>query len=765
MKLRLKIAATFFLLISTIIFNGCIDPPPISNSIIISGIITDTNKALLSNVKVTVTYNSTKAVLSDENGKYSLSDIPASTLITLHIEKAGFTEQQHEITTTTSVMVLNYELSREGDNLTINGLVLDIFGEPLAGATVVSGVASTQSDAFGAYSLGVSTSENINVTATHPMYAANSRKVDVSSGDNLTLNLNLAPIDASAIFDVRDGALIKTKGAQVNLAANSIVNEDGSIYAGNVVANAAFNQVSSSLGKKAFPGDYMGVQSNGEETVLQSYGFIDVTLADEAGNPLKLAEGETATLTYPMDDNISATPASIPLWYYDIVNGSWIEDGIAHYDAVTNSYSGQVSHFTTWNLDAKVASADLSGCIVDVNGAAIQSASVTVTAQGWNRSFVNYSDTGQFTLLNAPANLELSLVAEVNGKISSVKRFTLVANQHLDALGQCLVVELNVSELSMIVKGKLINEQLHGADLDAFYYEWGERRYVDLSVDNNGIITSSPFMKPAFGMLGLHVKINGLGNPVESFYYYPIDEFQAELNIGTIDLRTSEVTGCIVDSQNNPVLAPDYGSNIFIDQPFKSESLSTSSLVSDGSFNIHMFTDGLQHSLYAFNNNNTASVKTTFNANADQINFGVSCLQLNEVIPKGINVSFVTPAPDGVTYSVYYSELEAEINEEGSAFVDTGSEALQLESASTGTFTANKDGVYIAILSHEGYGLDIDYSGIKLHVTLGDEINEVITVPVDTVLDDYPSWYSFQVTVLDGEATFKAINTVELEFF
>lgn len=73
------------------------------------------------------------------------------------------------------------------------------------------------------------------------------------------------------------------------------------------------------------------------------------------GQPLKLASGKTASLSYPKPTG-DGSPSSMPLWYFDAETGQWIEEGLA--TLRDGMYTGTVKHFTDWNLDYKGPSWD-----------------------------------------------------------------------------------------------------------------------------------------------------------------------------------------------------------------------------------------------------------------------------------------------------------------------------------------------------------------------------------------------------------------------
>ena len=101
---------------------------------------------------------------------------------------------------------------------------------------------------------------------------------------------------------------------------------------------------------QTFPGDFQATRTDGSEAFLTSFGVLQVELYSEEGRKLQLAENSEAILTIPVPLSMQQeAPQTIPLWYFDLEEGIWIEDGQAQLQG--NTYKGSVSHFTPWNAD------------------------------------------------------------------------------------------------------------------------------------------------------------------------------------------------------------------------------------------------------------------------------------------------------------------------------------------------------------------------------------------------------------------------------
>jgi len=135
------------------------------------------------------------------------------------------------------------------------------------------------------------------------------------------------------------------------------------------------------------PGDFQAQDpETGETSQIESFGALDLTFEDSAGNPVQLAEGETATLRIPVAERVAAgAPATMPLYFYDEEAGFWVEEGSA--DLMTlpsgeQAYEGTVGHFTTWNADRRSETVQATGCVVDSEGQPL--AGIRIRSEGVN---------------------------------------------------------------------------------------------------------------------------------------------------------------------------------------------------------------------------------------------------------------------------------------------------------------------------------------------------------------------------------------------
>ena len=755
-KLLIALTSIFILLFTTGCENGTL-----------SGQVTDSNGMAVKSAKVVVVSSSrTDATTTDENGEYSVEKLPSGEDVSVTISKELYITHNASVNVSRKISrETTYDAVLELEEVvvivpkgSIKGVITDTAGNILEGARVFSASSETLTDENGTYFLEVNADENTSISAEFNNYAQNSRVVTVEANATTYLNISLVVVDAVETFDASAGATIFTKGATIELPTSYTL-EDGTAYEGQVTAKIAYNRVTSLDGNRAFPGEYTGLQTDGTTTVLQSYGFIDVTLSDDVGNKLKMADGSLATLTYPMDTNIEATPATIPLWYYDITQGIWVEDGVATYDAATNTYSGEVTHFTTWNLDAKVARAQYQSCVVDATGAAVTNAKIKLTTAGWSRTFTNNDATGKFGFINAPSGLSMRVSASLSNYTSLEKVFTLSAGENKNDTN-CLKIDVDVATLNTKVKGRIVFEDGSAVINQYVSIRSGGYYLTDASTDSNGYFITNTFLKPQDGKISVSVSVNIGGKYKTITKEYLLDGNAALNNIGDIVISTAHLDGCVVMSDGSDL--PAKGLYLAIDEPYTYEDNYVSS---DGIFSVLFDKDFLEHTIYVGNWDNSLTVSTDVVFDTNNIDLSSPCLKLEVMpapIPTAVSAS-ITSADSEKYLAVYFEYLTnyeypgvyGDRIIDGEGYWDYSNleigEYIEGNPVTSATFDITKNGVYYIFQKQNNWSI---FDG-TISVTVNG-VTHTVTIPVTD--QDGEAWAGFALEVYKGEIKVIEIN-------
>lgn len=301
----------------------------------------------------------------------------------------------------------NNESNTTGVN--ISGKITDIDGLAISAASVTIGTQVALTDADGIYTISnIEVSPRVSVDVTHPNYLSNSRIVEVNDTD-VTLDIKLGSAKATLTFSSASGGTVSHDGASVILPSNGYVDSNGIPYTGDILVKMSYYPITTLSGRATFPGTFEGIDGN-DTFPIQSYGFMNVELSDTQGNPLNLDGNSSATLTFPRDYNIYPQPDTIPLWYYDTVQGYWVQEGEATRVGYS-SYVGTVMHFTSWNLDAKGPRAELTGCVEDQSGIKVTNAEVQFSSVNWRSRIVPTDENGNISVFNILAGAELTFSA------------------------------------------------------------------------------------------------------------------------------------------------------------------------------------------------------------------------------------------------------------------------------------------------------------------------------------------------------------------
>jgi len=598
----------------------------------VDGTVKDENGNILEQAQVTAIYDGgTQTTFTDVNGQYIINDLDHSGTVSVTVTKDGFIEQTQSAELSSSGVNLNFTLLPDTiippATITVRGVVKEVTGSVLEGVTIRSSLENVTTNEKGEYAISASLTDRISITATLANYAQNSRNVLVSEGDTSFLDITLTKIDKRVVFDVSTGANIFIKGANIIFDGGYIVNLDDSPYTGDVTAKVSVNQASSLVGESIIPGEYIGLQANGSETGLISYGFIDVTLEDSNEEPLRLADGLTATLTYPMDTNIIDTPATLPLWYYDTQKGIWIEDGFATFDVNTNSYTAEVSHFTTWNLASTFESASFSGCIEDSAGNTITDAYVNVSLPGYTGRFKNTDITGDFTISGVPAGQLISVNAYMGTQFSSAETFTLVPGE-TKQLTQCLVLDQDssTSSITTSIKGYILNSDGTPPQGRGNITDSAGKSIGNFAIDTGtGAITfASSFLIPEDGIISIRLNLtNSSGSELVLTKYFSLDFTSTVQDLGTLIFGATTIQGCVQRAD---------GSTLFDLIDMTEGSLSgpyMNAFASDnGIFNFIIEQDFLNHTYFIQADPTPKTVSFTINASQSIIDLGSNCLIL-----------------------------------------------------------------------------------------------------------------------------------------
>lgn len=296
----------------------------------------------------------------------------------------------------------------------ISGRVLDENNQPVNGAVVKAGTASTTTDLNGHFKLNnVSLNKNAGlVKIEKDGFFQGSRTIVVNKNVVNYVSLQLIKKTVSGTVSGSTGGNITVQGGgSIVFTGNSFVNTVNAAYTGTVSVSTFFINPAASNFNDIMPGTLRGINTSNEETALQSFGMMAVELNGAAGEKLQLGLGKTATLTFPIPTALQATaPATIPLWSFNDTTGLWKEEGTATKQGT--NYVGTVGHFSFWNCDYPYGRVvDFKAVIKDQNGNALYPAQVflKIISDTLSSTSCGYTDSSGMVSGKVPVNKTLQL--------------------------------------------------------------------------------------------------------------------------------------------------------------------------------------------------------------------------------------------------------------------------------------------------------------------------------------------------------------------
>lgn len=327
----------------------------------------------------------------------------------------------------------------------------------LAGVTVSVGDKSTTTDESGAFVLsGLEAGERVLVNFSKEGYLSTQKIVAIEKGRTSYSSATLFTA-YSATFSANQSFQIDS-GATLQIPQDAFVLPGGGLFTGVVRAELRHFDPTNPDAMNAFPGQFAGVQENGQSTMFESYGFVSASFYD-AANPaveLSLAEGKDVSITAPIPYILQENaPQTMPMWYYDEDDGLWHEEGFATKEG--NYYVGDVSHFSYWNFDHPIViddQATLTGKVMAADrGEPIPGAQVVATGVGYTGYTVTYTDDqGEYSVsVKANAQVKLQAFAGTNASYQSSALDTPAggASQAVD--------DLIIQDRSFTIMGRLVD--------------------------------------------------------------------------------------------------------------------------------------------------------------------------------------------------------------------------------------------------------------------------------------------------------------------
>ena len=335
----------------------------------------------------------------------------------------------------------------------VGGLVLNYEGEGIAGAEVLLSGESRTTDTYGYFSfkdVDVSSSGGL-LKVTKDSYFDNFKFVYTSEGTQTYAQVTMVEAKETGRFVADNIATITdASGAEISFASNSIT-QDGNLYSGEVIVRSYYYAPENADLGVTMPGDLRGIDVTNAPVQLATLGMMAVELSAPDGSELQLAEGKTATLSFPLSAEMaSEVTGEVPLWVLNESTGVWVEEGSS--TLVGNSMVGEVSHFSFWNCDVPFPLVEIEGRLETRSEEGIPNYPVTIRLQNSFNTGYAFTDSNGFFKGKVPKDEPLELIVEFCGETIINRNLGIISeNKNLGGF------QTEVNEFEKRITGRLVD--------------------------------------------------------------------------------------------------------------------------------------------------------------------------------------------------------------------------------------------------------------------------------------------------------------------
>ena len=308
----------------------------------------------------------------------------------------------------------------------VGGIVIDDNNDPIADATVILGTETKETDKNGVFifrNVEVN-SERAYIKVVKAGYFHGSRTIlprkDAISKTRIKLQ---SSTEIGMVAASTGGEFTLPGGAALLFPANAIVDQAGNTYTSDIHISLNYlNPQDQELGVK-MPGNMIGIATDGQFNALTSFGMLAITLTDDNGSALRIANDHQIEIRLPVGDELlNDAPSTIPLWMFDEEEGYWRENG----QAVINDgiYVAKISDLAFWNVGTAYEMIDIQGKVIDQDGEPIPNVQVSYSLLSNTAFGAVWSDSEGYFTGNVPANELLKVhVSDQCGELAQSSDF------------------------------------------------------------------------------------------------------------------------------------------------------------------------------------------------------------------------------------------------------------------------------------------------------------------------------------------------------
>ena len=227
------------------------------------------------------------------------------------------------------------------------------------------------------------------------------------AADDNVIQIQLSPKTFLSDTDASTGGRVDISEAFIVLPGGSYLAEGSQLYDGKVNVYGQWINPADKDDSNEMPGDLTGYDVKGDFKAITCFSMLKVGIEDVSNREIDLPEDKSATINFPIPEElIKFAPEEISLWYFDELNGSWIEEGIAILD--NDRYVGEVNRIAAWACGFPSPHVEISASLISDGDILASKKIKLLDTQTGYISYLTTNENGHFTT-RIPLNSNLDL--------------------------------------------------------------------------------------------------------------------------------------------------------------------------------------------------------------------------------------------------------------------------------------------------------------------------------------------------------------------
>ncbi len=227
------------------------------------------------------------------------------------------------------------------------------------------------------------------------------------AADDNIIKIQLSPKTFLSDTDASVGGRIDINEAYIVLPGGNYLSQGSQLYNGKVNVYGQWINPADKDDSKEMPGDLTGYDSGGDFKAITCFSMLKVGIEDISDQGIDLPKDKSATINFPIPDELlDFARDEISLWYFDELNGSWIEEGIAILE--NNRYVGEVKRIAVWACGFPSPHVEISASLISNGDLLARKIIKLLDSQTGYISYLNTNENGHFTT-RIPMNSDLDV--------------------------------------------------------------------------------------------------------------------------------------------------------------------------------------------------------------------------------------------------------------------------------------------------------------------------------------------------------------------